>query len=84
MARRDAEQTAGGKPEKKVKRARVKKSRAWEKLHNPAVASYRLTVELKQAIRNLAAELGVSPAVVVEKFLETGLELYRDGKIKFK
>jgi hypothetical protein len=82
--RRDAEKTAGGRPEKVIKKARAKRSREWDTKHNRAVATYRLTVELKQEIRALADELGVSPAVIVKMFLEHGLEEYRAGNIELE
>ena len=79
--RRKARDTAGGQPEKEPKRAKVKRSREWDKKHNPGVATYRIGDELKQEIRGLAAELGVSTAAIVKAFLTHGLEEHKAGEI---
>jgi hypothetical protein len=79
--RRRARDTAGGKPEKDVKAVRAKRSREWDKRHNPQVATYRIGGELKAAIRDLADTLEVSPAAIVQRFLTYALEAYQRGDI---
>lgn len=45
------------------------------------VASYRLPPELRDEIKQIAADKGVSPADVARKFLEEGIRLYKEGSL---
>lgn len=82
--RRRARKTAGGEPEKDVKRARAKRGRNWDKSHNIEVATYRIGTQLKQEIKNLAGKLGVSPAVVVRLLLRHGLDAHKEGNLNLQ
>jgi hypothetical protein len=79
--RRSARETAEVKPEKDVKTVKAKRSRDWDKRHNPQVATYRIGAELKAAIRELADSLKVSPAAIVQRFLTYALEAYQRGEL---
>ena len=80
MVRRKAKDTSGApEVEGEVKRAKAKRSREWDQVHNKTVATYRIGEDLKQEIRNLAAELNVSPAAIVQAFLSFTLVEYRKG-----
>jgi|APSaa5957512622_1039677.scaffolds.fasta_scaffold127032_1 hypothetical protein len=58
-----------------------KRDRSWDAEHNYQVAGYRIPLELKQAIKDLAVKLGVSPAEVARAFFEYGLEAHQRGDI---
>ena len=58
-----------------------KRDRSWDRAHGYQVTSYRLPTELQEAIKAVAAELGVSPADVAKVFLEYGLAAYKDGRL---
>lgn len=45
------------------------------------VTSYRLPTELAEAVKQIAADLGVSPADVARVFLSEGLQAYKDGRL---
>lgn len=46
------------------------------------VASYRIAPDVKQAVEDLAKDLGVSPAELVEVLLVFGLTAYQDGQLE--
>ena len=79
--RRSIKHDPGADTEITVKRVKGKRSREWDKKHNPGVATYRIGDELKQEIRGLAAELGISTAAIVKAFLTHGLEKHKAGEI---
>ena len=61
-----------------------KRDRSWDAAHAVEVASYRIPPELKQAVKDIAADLGVSPADIARLFLERGIDDYQAGKIDVK
>lgn len=79
IVRRDASETTG----LKVITANQPsgRSRQWDKAHNPSVASYRITTELKERIKNLAEELQVSPGALVVRLLDYALAAYDNGDL---
>lgn len=79
--RRSIKHDPGADTEITVKRVKGKRSREWDKAHNPGVATYRIGDELKQEIRKLAAELEISTAVIVKAFLAHGLDEHKAGNI---
>ena len=78
--RRDPGKTADAKITGATLRGK-QRDRTWDAAHNYQVAGYRLPIELKQAIKDLADKLGVSPAEVARAFFEHGLEAYQRGDI---
>jgi hypothetical protein len=77
----DPAQTAGVNPPG-ITAAKRKRDRSWEAAHAGEVASYRLPLELKAAVRDLAESLDVSPADIARVLLEHGLADYKSGKLK--
>jgi len=62
--------------------AKKRRNRSWDAAHNGEVATYRLPIELKVAIHDLADSLGLSPGDVAKAFLEYGINGYKNGKLK--
>ena len=83
MSRRDPGETAGAKPTGTTLR-RKKRDRSWDEKHNSQVAAYRLPLEIKQAIKDMATELDVSTAEVARALLEHGLKAYDAGDLKLQ
>lgn len=79
--REDTAQTAGvNVPE--ITAPKKRRNRSWDTAHNGEVATYRLPLELKTAIHDLADSLGLSPGDVAKAFLEYGINGYKNGKLK--
>ena len=79
--RRDPAETAGMNVPG-ITAAKRKRDRSWDVAHNGEVATYRLPLELKAAIHDLADSLGLSPGDVAKAFLEYGINGYKNGKLK--
>ena len=58
-----------------------KRVRPWDAAHAAEVASYRIPPELKQTVKEIAADLEISPAEVARAFFEYGLEAHQRGDI---
>jgi hypothetical protein len=77
----DPAQTAGVNPSGNTA-AKKRRNRSWDTAHNGEVATYRLPIELKAEIHELADSLGLSPGDVAKAFLEYGINGYKNGKLK--
>jgi hypothetical protein len=77
----DPAQTAGVN-QPGITKAQRKRDRSWDTAHNGEVATYRLPLELKTAIHDLADSLGVTPGDVARALLEYGMKGYKSGKLK--
>ena len=81
--RRDPAKTSDAKITGTTLRGK-QRDRTWDAAHAVEVASYRIPPEMKLEVKEIAAELGVSPADVARLFLERGINDYQAGKIDVK
>jgi hypothetical protein len=79
--RRSITHDPGADASTRIRDARGKPARKWDKKHNSEVATYRIGEELKAAVRELADSLNISPATIVQRFLTYALEAYQRGEL---
>lgn len=58
------------------------RDRAWEKSH--PTASYRLPIDVRDKITQLASELNISTSDLARAFLEYGIDAYMSNELELK
>jgi len=80
--RQKTEVKAEGMTFEKPNKTRKPRDRSWDREHNYQIASYRIDIEVKQFIIDLAKKLKLSTADIAEYFLRHGIEAYKSGTLK--
>lgn len=65
--------------------SRAKRRRRWEEEQRAQMVTYRgIPPELREGLKRVAAELGITVSEVARLFLEYGLEAYQTGALEIE